>query len=311
MALKLVIDLDQSAEDLLAGYGAGAVISIERDTSSAMTGATEIATVPIVDGTQQYEHWDAAGDGSHYYRTAVRAAGGTPASEYGPVFRGTAQGAYATIQDVVDTMDLPSQAKYSLLQRLLDDTSEEVDRVCGRTFRRVPDVDGEETFFVDVLDTMQRSLAAANCGQGCSDGHPLDIISISAIDYRADETDDYQALTENTDFILQRGAGPPGMAWPYEDLQLIYGAKLAYWPPGLRAVRITGVRGFTAVPGEVRRAVVDSVRDQHRQAVLGAPQAAGVNQFGVPVVMTGQPRSWREALRDAIGAPYVKRWNKL
>lgn len=302
MALKLVIDLEQSAADLLSGYGAGALISIERDTVEAMTGAAEVGTEAIVSGTQQYEWWDASGGASHYYRTRVRDSGDTKQSAYGAVFQGTAESTYATILDVTKGGDLPDESRFSYLSDLLAERTEAVDDTCHRQFFRDPQVTGDGTWTLDVSEAGLASLAFASDGLGFTDGGALDLISVTTLEYRTSEDGSYTTLTEGTDFLLS-DVHKPG--WPYEDVTLMATGAITSWPTGLRAVRIAGVRGFSSVPARVKVAVADSAREAYRQSVLGANEQQGVNVFGVPVLNTGRPTAWREVLDKRV-SPYIK-----
>ncbi len=79
--LKLVVNVDDPA-DLLTGYGAGALIRVERASSSTFSGATEITTIPLVDGTSRYEKWDTTGTSSDWYRVRYSTSSPSVATDY-------------------------------------------------------------------------------------------------------------------------------------------------------------------------------------------------------------------------------------
>lgn len=79
--LKLAINVDDPA-DLLSGYGAGALIRVERASTSAFLDATEILTIPIVTGTSRYERWDTTGTSDHWYRVRYSTASPAVATAY-------------------------------------------------------------------------------------------------------------------------------------------------------------------------------------------------------------------------------------
>ena len=95
MATLVTLTIDDT-QDILDTYGAGALARLERDTTSAMTGASEVTTVAVVAGTTAYEYRDTAGTpGTDWYRWRYSTA--TPSvsadySGYGPVFQAGAPG---------------------------------------------------------------------------------------------------------------------------------------------------------------------------------------------------------------------------
>lgn len=77
----------QDPQDVLDTYGAGALIRVERDTTSAMTGASEVTTIAVVAGTTEYEYKDASGvAGTHYGRYRLSKASPSVAADYSGYF---------------------------------------------------------------------------------------------------------------------------------------------------------------------------------------------------------------------------------
>lgn len=104
---KLILDVDDP-DDLLDGYGTGALIRVERDTSESMATSAEITTIPIVVGQLEYEYWDQTGTPADYYRVRYSKASpllDTDYSDYSPVFQATTPAQYT------DLFKVKSQAK--------------------------------------------------------------------------------------------------------------------------------------------------------------------------------------------------------
>lgn len=93
MAILLRITVSDP-QNVIDTYGAAPLYRIERATTSAMSGASEVTTGVVVAGTTEYEYPDPTGvAGTHWYR--VRYSTATPSvaadySGYGPVFQGGA-----------------------------------------------------------------------------------------------------------------------------------------------------------------------------------------------------------------------------
>jgi hypothetical protein len=108
----------QDPQNVLDTYGALAKYRIERDTTSAMTSASEVTTGTVVAGTTEYEYADATGvAGTHWYRVRYSTASPTLSthySGYGAVFQaGDAGGQVITLEtfktwaSIGDTVDDP------------------------------------------------------------------------------------------------------------------------------------------------------------------------------------------------------------
>jgi hypothetical protein len=312
VSIRIVVNLTEDSADTLDQYGAGAKLYLLSASSEAGSYA-DVTSTAIVSGTEVYELTDAAGTSATWYKTQTGTSAGSPRSRLSAAFQATAWAAYAHVDDVLDTIDIAggtgSSKRLNLINDLLLDMREELDRDCGRTFLRVPQVSGTVTFHCDIVKGGQRSLVAAMGHPYTVEGYALDIVSITSLRYRDNEDDAYATLgTEGTDWWLEPGYGPgaAGTAWPYEDITLSKdnGARTTF-ATGKRAVEGVGVLGFPAIPSWVRRATIDRVRDQYRAAAGNGPAQSGVNQFGVPVFATGMPESYRRLL--VPGSAYLKR----
>ena len=213
--------------------------------------------------------------------------------------------AYATLADVKASMQLPDTSRDAYVLDLLGQAAEHIDFKCGRRFYRNP-LSGDGTFYVDVTRSGQSSLVLAG-GSRTTSGQALDIISITTLSIRDDESDaTYTTVSAgDTGYYLEPGSGPgaAGTGWPYEDILLSRnGTNYATYPVGRRAVTIVGALGFPAFPSAVVRANVDLAREWYRQGP-GGGAPVGVNQYGTPLFAAGEPTS----LRVLLSGPYARR----
>lgn len=245
-----------------------------------------------------------AGNGTTSW-TVTRGYGGTTAATH--LINATVThvlDAYATVSDVLATMDLPDTSRYAFLTDLLARGAAFLNDRTGRRFWRDPQTTGDATVYFDVTRGGYDSLSFATEGLGTTDGRALDIISTTTLSVRESETSSYTALTEGTDFVLRRGVltGIAGTDIPWEDVRLLPTGRYPTWPTGYAAVKHIGPLGFPAVPTMATLANVDLAREWYRQGPGGGPSQQGVNQFGVPVLLTGLPPSVKEFI-----AQYSKR----
>lgn len=310
--MRIVVNLTEDSDDVLAEFSAGAKLYLLSSTTEDGS-YTDVTSAAIVSGTEQYELTDAAGTSSTWYKTQVGNDSGSLRGSLSEAFRATAWDAYATVDDLLRTVDVPqgsgSSERHNVLADLLRAGREQTDADCGRTFLRVPQVSGTVTVHFDIANGGCRSLVSAIGHPYTTDGRALDIVSVTSLWYRDNEEADYVSLgTQDTDWFLEAGHGPgiAGTDWPYEDITLsARNTARSTWPTGKRAGRMVAVLGFPRIPLAVTRANVDRARDAYRVASGSGPATAGVNQFGVPVFQTGMSESYRRLI--APGSVYLKR----
>ena len=299
--MYIVVNLTEDSADVIAEFGTGANLYL-LSSSSESGSYTDATSVAITSGIEQYELVDAAGTASTWYKTQVGNSAGSIRGSLSAAFRATSLVAYATIDDVRRTLTTDSVAHDNLLSDMLTDVSADIDAACQRRFYRDPQVSGTVTVYADVLCAGERSLAEAMVTPFFVDGRPLDIVSITNLYTRADESSAYVEVTAgDTGYYLDgysKGVGVFGTDWCYEDVTLSpVSTTVTTWPVGRRAVKIVGVLGFPKVPASVRRATVSEVRERFRQSIGGGPMPAGVNQFGQPIFLTGDSPDMRRVTR--------------
>lgn len=212
---------------------------------------------------------------------------------------------YASLSELRQTLAFGTAdtSHDTLLTQMLIDVSADIDAMCGRSFTNA----GTVTAYFDVRDGSTNSLALATNGRRAADGRALDLQSVSNLYVRMSEASSYVELSQvaEVDYFLQAGAfpGTAGAGWPYEDIALNPSGAYPYWPTGFRAVKVTGVWGFAAVPAVVNRACSSEVRERFRQTISGGAAPQGVNEFGTPVFLTGDSPDMQRLKRP----PYAKR----
>lgn len=298
--MRIVVNLTEDSDDVLAEFSAGAKLYLLSSTTESGS-YTDVTSVAIVSGTEQYELTDAAGTSSTWYKTQVGNSAGSTRGSLSAAFRATALVAYATLDDVRRTLAIDGTAHDNLLSDLLIDVSADIDTACGRRFYRDPQVSGTATVYADIAEC-RPSLLDAIGGRYLVDGRALDIVSITNLYARASESDAYvEVAAGDTGYYLDgyaKGVGVYGTDWSYEDVTLSpVSATFTAWPEGRRAVKIVGVFGFPKVPASVRRATISETRERFRQSIGGGQLPAGVNQFGTPIFLTGDSPDMRRIMR--------------
>ncbi len=280
MPYKLILNIDNTADAMgTAAYGTAAVAVVERGTAED-AGYAAAGTVTLVSGTSQYEWWDASGTSDSWYR--FRLFDGTSVySDYSPVFRATALDAYATLDDLLERLDMPDESKYNMLADLLVDVSGQLDAECGRQFYRIPQVGGSatRTYDGDGGDTLIV---------------PEGIVSLSTVEVADAQYGTYTTLGAN-DWVLRPSYPAPG--WPYSRLVLTGEGDYGTFTPGYGTVRLTGVFGWSAVPELVHLAVLEQAQRAYNESQTRAGGAVGLPEMGTYQMPTQGPSTWLSAIR--------------
>ncbi len=300
--MRIVVNLTEDSADVLAEFSAGAKLYL-LSSSSESGSYSDVTSTTIVSGTEQYELTDSAGTSSTWYKTQVGNSAGSTRGSLSDAFRATSLVAYATLDDLRETLALGANTTHdNLLYDLLIDVSADLDAICQRRFYRDPQVSGTTTVYADVREWGSSSLADAIGRATFADGRPLDIVSVTNLYVRDSETSAYvEVPAGDTGYYLDGwsvGVGVYGTDWPYEDVTLSPAGACTVFPTGRRAVKIVGTFGFPKVPASIKRAVLTESAERFRQKIGGGQAPAGVNQFGTPIFLTGDSPDFRRVTRS-------------
>lgn len=287
MAQQIIINVDDP-DDILVGYGAGALIRVERDATSTFGAPTEITTIPIVSGQTQYEYWDAAGADTAWYRSRYSAAGGSPYSGYSDAFQPGSPRLYASLDSLREYLVLPNNDRDNLLLDLLRQATDYLTGKMGRDCFRHPAISGDELRLYagsgdGYLDVPEGIIALTGIRvAGGTGGSFTDLV---ATDWRTDP--------RTTDTYVGVGGGLYPM--PSRAVELTDVAGISEWYTGEDTVELTGSFGFPAIPSMVEKATLDLAREWYRQGP-GGGGPVGVNQFGTPLFLAGMPKTVADAI---------------
>lgn len=291
MALQLVINVDDPG-DILTGYGAGAKLILERDTSPAFNAPTEVGSIPITAEQSQYEQWDASGEPTHWYRSRYSDAVGANFSAYSDPFQGGEVRAYASVDSLRELLQLPDDSRDNLISDLLRRVTDKINLSLGFDFFRHPQVEGTETRYFDGGGSEVISLQ-----QGF-----LEVTGITV----ASGTGATPVALDPTHHYLR---SPVQNGGPYLELVLSDIAPHTHWYRGHRTVAVTGVFGYPSVPPAIEMATLYWAADLYRIGAYGGSQfgpglggstgmSAGLEEFGQPRFAGGMPRITWETVED-------------
>jgi hypothetical protein len=281
MSQRLRLNVNDATQEI-ADRGPGARIEIQRDTSSTFGAPTALGPVALVAGQDQYTYFDPTGSSSNYYRFRLTDNVGSPASAsaWSATFRGDADAAYATLEDLREYVDLPDDSKDNLLSDLLVQASAYLDAACERDFYRHPQIDGTETRLFDGTGTVRLRVRAG-------------IVSLSQVEIATTVAGGFTTV-DPTDYVLAPTDKAADMS--YTSVLLVnYTGSWTNWYTVRQGVRLTGVFGWAEVPQTIRKATLDLAREWYRQGP-GGGGPVGVNQFGTPLFLAGMPRSVQDAI---------------
>jgi hypothetical protein len=281
MPIKLTLDIN-NASDLMgtAAYGTAAKAVVERGTAVDDVAFAPIGTALLVDGQNQYEVWDSTGSSDYYYRFRVENEASSLASAYSDVFRGTAATTYASLDDLVERLNLPDETRFNLLNDLLGAVSSQFDNEAGRQFYRIPQVDGTTVRLYDGNGGLTLRIP-----EGC--------VSLTTVEVATGTGGSYATLG-TTEWRLR--PAHPAPDWPYTELVLTDLATTTF-TPGYDTVRLTGVFGWASVPQLVTEAVLQLAQRSYNQSQTADAGQIGVGDLGTMTLSSQRPDAWYRALR--------------
>ena len=159
-----------------------------------------------------------------------------------------------SLADFKTLAEINSTQHDAKLEELIDSVSQLVKTYCGQSFLDFYSSDKTE-FFTKNFNTHIVELGESP------------IVSITTVGERNSPTDDYTTLTENSDWVLDSTT---------DSLYRVSGSVYKNWETGPNAVKVVYRAGYSALPQDLRLAVVDLIMYYHkneqkqRQTIAGA-----------------------------------------
>ena len=271
-------------------FGAGALIRIESAATIAGVYA-EITTLPIVATQVQYQYWDPAGTATTWYRWRVSDAGNAIDSDYSAPLKGTNPAgavfptSYASLDRLLTLFEtVPTQPrKLSRLGDLLGTATSQVIEAC----RGIDYFNHPGTWIID--------------GNGTDVIHDhLGIVSLSLLELSEDGGQTWRAVA-STDYVLRGTPAyhqrPIPVGEPFFHVVFTgYGSARSV-PSGMAAARLTGVRGWPAIP----EVLIESSAQRARQLAFASGDYSG--SVGAPDTgwgAMGTDRFWPQSLYNFL-----------
>jgi hypothetical protein len=263
-----------------AAFDAGALISIERADLTgdppALGDYAEVHTLAVVADQLQYGWWDPDGLATSSYRWRATDAGESIFSPYSATFAGTNPAgailskSYATLDQALTLYEQRPPA--SRIRRLADAlgvaTSELIVLFEGRDYFRHP-AQGVDIWLASEVDVDGLIL---HVHEG--------IVALDKLELRGDRG---ASWTETTDYVL-RGSGPyepldAGANEPAFHIQL---TKRQRFPNRSGSIRLTGARGWPAIPGVLAEGCAERARSIAYADGSYAGSVAGPDEIALP-----------------------------
>lgn len=297
MAVKVVLTL-KAPDDVLTGYGAGAVMRIQSSATEAGTFANLAATPtePVVAAVYRYEHWDAAGDWTTWYRWRLENAAGTETGDWSAPFQGleaakAAQnaGSYASIDDfLLEVGQIPSDSRrLAAIERALVEARERLDLEIGYDAFRHPQSGTE------VRTYHGNGLPVLHVHEG--------IVSLTSVEVRTQTAGTWTTIVA-ADWWLESQPGQltPRPGEPYFHVRLSDAANYTTFPRGENRVRLTGAFGWARPSQRHIGANIDLARQQIAADMSFPGGTVGQGELGAPVGPTRLPDTvWRLKLAES------------
>ena len=297
MAVKVVLTL-KAPDDALAGYGAGAIMRIQSCATETGTFA-DLAATPteaIIAAAYRYEHWDAAGDWSTWYRWRIENSAGTETGDWSDPFQGleaakVAQnsGSYASIDDFLLEVGAipPDTRRLAAIEKALVEARERLDLEVGRDAFRHPQSGTEARLYH---------------GNGENVLHVHEgIVSLTSVEVRT-ETGGTWTTIATADWWLEAQPGHLSVraGEPWFHVRLSDGADYTTFPRGEHRVRLTGAFGWARPSQRHIGANIDLARQQIAADMSFPGGTVGMGELGAPQGPTRLPDTvWRLKLAES------------
>lgn len=265
--VRLAVD---DPDELLAasGYGAGALVRVQ--SGAASTGPfANVATAALVSKTYEYLVYDQAGTSTTWYQTRYENAGGTVVSAWSSPFQASGGSGYCTLPAARLRIfnDSTVVKDDDLISSFITQASARVESITDRTFYRDPPDGTNGTFLYD--------------GFQASDGGPIvaggrcliesrGIVSLTTVEVATFTGDTFRTIP-TSDWFLRPSRPTPG--WPFTQLWITNvpssGDTTPGFYPGFATVRLTGVRGWPAIPPDITDVTLSMVVGAYRARAAG------------------------------------------
>lgn len=293
MAAKLLLILD-APDDVLSpdAYDTGAVIALQRSTSSAFGTPADVDRIAVVAGTYAYTYWDADGTSLSWYRWRLENAGATETGEWSDAFQGwdpaTGQrrsGAYATPDRLqMRTISRPGERATDRLARYelaLLEGRERIDDALGvqGLFFRSPQEGADEARVYDP--------------DGCVVHVHNGIVELTGIRIKRSPSSSWETVDVDDarlEYWADTGAAhtlPDGE--PYDHVVLTGAGSLLQFPGGRASVELTGAFGWPRIPRRGSNANIEWARQALSADASFSGGQTGNQELGRPVGYNRMP----------------------
>jgi hypothetical protein len=159
-----------------------------------------------------------------------------------------------TLADYKTLAGISSSTEDTKLEEIIDSVSQLVKTYCGVSF-------------LDYYSTPKTEFITRNFNTHIVELTESPVVSITSISERLSPTQDYVLLTVNQDWVLDSTT---------DSVFRVSGATYKSWATGPNAIKIVYTAGYSALPQDLRLAVVDLITYYHkneqkqRQTIAGA-----------------------------------------
>lgn len=244
-------------DGVLAAYGAGALVRLERES-------TEITTLPLVSGQTVYTHLDTGGSSTAEYRTRYSNSSGSITSEYSAPWRPGDIRLYAEPAEVARRLAIAGGDE---LWPICRQVSEWIERVVGRALAPLPDA----TLVLDGDDALDRRRIAV----------PAGIRNLTSVEVAPGTGGTWDTVPAGEWFL--RRLNPLDTTRPYDLLVLSDVSSHIVWP-GLGNVRLTGAFGWPVVPEDVRGVALNLAVAVWRAQSAGGADGVVIGEDGTRTI---------------------------
>ncbi len=295
--MQQVIINTRDPDDLISGFGAGALLRIERDVVESMSGASEITAVLLVAGQTQYEYWDPTGTTAHFYRFRYSTASPAVAadySDYSAVFQGNAGPLeYCTEGLLKEVISIGDSDDDSLLAVICGRVNQYVESYTKQPIGPI----ASATYTYDG-DNLTRIVAAQPTDARTNGIGGLRAVSLLEV---APQTGAAYETIPSTDYFLR---GRHGVTGPYRWLCLSdhpVTSTHRTFPKGRATVRVTATAGWVGIPDDLTETALNIAKNAWNARQMGASEV--IDQDGQPFVTRYVSGRDRETLRRYMLRP--------